>query len=135
MKMDEKAIFRFLKRFKADKEFSKREIFIREMDDFYNEARITKISEKLSPVNKSGTVEDIIIEHISQPDCGCNREIAAQCCVCGWTCCENCLKRLKSFCSVCGRFVCPEDSYPGISDPDKVYCRFHRFSLRRLIWE
>jgi len=112
-----------------------REVFCRHLDGRVADSGILKFTEKISPVMEDGSSEEIFLEHVFVTDCQCiGQPTGASCVVCGRTFCVNCVQRLKTFCSVCGGFVCGEDFFPGFNGSGRVYCRNPRFSLRRLIF-
>ncbi|MBN2245295.1 MAG: hypothetical protein JW755_05580 [Candidatus Aminicenantes bacterium] len=133
--MDEKGIFDCLEKLRIkDKDFSKKEIFVRVLSNSLKEKGITKITQKLAPYHESGMVEDVTIELINQPDCGCKKEIEAKCGICGFSVCED-HKKYLSVCERCGMTVCKKHTYSSFIDKNIHYCAKCRFSMKRLFWK
>jgi len=111
-----------------------RNVFFKHLDRRMAESGVLRHTEKISPVREDGSSEEITLVHEYRTDCQCiGQEAGAACIVCGRIFCVRCVGRLKSHCSVCGGFCCPQDYFPGFGDENKGYCRRHRFHWRRLI--
>lgn len=134
MNHDEYFDFDEAHRTKRRKLFS-REVFCHHLDEQIATSGILRFTEKICPVREDGTSEEITLVHEYRTDCQCiDQKAGAACVVCGRIFCKSCVQRLKSFCSICGGFVCGEDFFPGFNGSGRGYCRNHRFSLRRFIF-
>jgi 5-methylthioribose kinase len=134
--MTEKKILEFLNEKFKEKgvDFSGREFFIRMLSQSFEDMPITKINVKLQPHNQDGSMEDIIIENIVKPDCGCSMEVAGECEICRRTVCKDHKKDLDT-CENCGASVCKKHSLPSFINEEIRYCTKCRFSTKRMFWK